>query len=60
MGQLSDGLESISNFQNGVNIMLAEYTSSSSNDDESDKQNLKRKISNALCSMTEIYLTDCW
>jgi hypothetical protein len=33
-------------------------------DDESNKQNqlnqLNRKISNALCSMTEIYLTDCW
>ncbi|GBB89903.1 hypothetical protein RclHR1_16750002 [Rhizophagus clarus] len=81
MGQLSCGLEAISHFQNGVNLMISEYdnlskstlstkttTTSSSlqdlqDDDESNKQNqlnqLNRKISNALCSMTEIYLTDC-
>ncbi|EXX55631.1 uncharacterized protein OCT59_019783 [Rhizophagus irregularis] len=84
MGQLSCGLEAISYFQNGVNLMISEYDNSSKTitttttttttnsslqdlqDDESNESNesnkqnqLNRKISNALCSMTEIYLTDC-
>ncbi|RIA79231.1 hypothetical protein C1645_683672, partial [Glomus cerebriforme] len=73
MGQLSSGLEAISHFQNGVNLMISEYddstTKSSSTssllqdlqdlDGSNKKIQLNRKISNALCSMIEIYLTDC-
>ncbi|CAI2168923.1 1459_t:CDS:2 [Funneliformis geosporum] len=60
MGQLSESLEAISCFQKGVDLMILEYTSTATKIDEgSDKHQLGRKISSALCSMTEIYLTDC-
>ncbi|CAG8467359.1 11385_t:CDS:2 [Funneliformis caledonium] len=60
MGQLSESLDAISCFQKGVDLMISEYTSTATKIDEgSDKHQLARKISSALCSMTEIYLTDC-
>ncbi|CAG8528947.1 7948_t:CDS:2, partial [Cetraspora pellucida] len=63
MGQLCEGLEAIKNFQCGVNLMIDEHKSITSNKSSSSpdsSESLNRKISTALCSMIEIYLTDCW
>ncbi|CAG8568267.1 5842_t:CDS:2 [Acaulospora morrowiae] len=74
MGQLSAGLEAINYFQNGVNLMITEYksnpnrnggenhennTTAAASSSTSQQESLNRKISTALCSMIEIYLTDC-
>ncbi|CAG8464474.1 11769_t:CDS:2, partial [Scutellospora calospora] len=67
MGQLCEGLEAIQNFQCGVNLMIDEHKSIISNKSSSpttislqdSQESLNRKISTALCSMIEIYLTDC-
>ncbi|CAG8640532.1 7414_t:CDS:2, partial [Racocetra fulgida] len=57
MGQLCEGLEAIKNFQCGVNLMIDEHKSITSSSQDS-QESLSRKISTALCSMIEIYLTD--
>ena len=58
MGQMSEGLDSVRCFQQGVDLMSSELSQVEGNSDEA--KTLRRKISSALCSMTEIYLTDCW
>jgi len=58
MGQMSEGLDSVRYFQKGVDLMSNELIQVEGNLDEA--KTLRRKISSALCSMTEIYLTDCW
>ncbi|KAI9299850.1 hypothetical protein BJ944DRAFT_244771 [Cunninghamella echinulata] len=57
LGQLSIEKEAIDTFQKGVDLMLKEWEQLDT--DEEEKQELALKISSALCSMTEIYLTDC-
>ncbi|CAG8497277.1 297_t:CDS:2, partial [Paraglomus brasilianum] len=57
MGQMSEGLDSVRYFQKGVDLMSNELIQVEGNLDEA--KTLRRKISSALCSMTEIYLTDC-
>lgn len=58
LGQLSVEKEAINNFQKGVDLMVKGRNGLSANSDEA--KILASKISSALCSMTEIYLTDCW
>lgn len=58
LGQLSVEKEAIGAFQKGVDLMLAERQQRGDQDEES--QLLAQKVATALCSMTEIYLTDCW
>ncbi|KAI8142052.1 hypothetical protein BJV82DRAFT_517295 [Fennellomyces sp. T-0311] len=57
LGQLSVEKEAIQAFEKGVNIMVTERKSLSDGTEEA--RDLSSKIANALCSMTEIYLTDC-
>ncbi|KAL9542760.1 hypothetical protein MBANPS3_008448 [Mucor bainieri] len=57
LGQLSVEKEAIAAFQKGVDLMVAERNKS--NVDSEEAKMLASKISSALCSMTEIYLTDC-
>ena len=61
LGQMSEQLEAISYFQQGVNLMVAERATMVKDLTRgSDYLSLSSKISSALCSMTDIYLTDCW
>ncbi|KAI8636580.1 hypothetical protein BD408DRAFT_425910 [Parasitella parasitica] len=57
LGQLSVEKEAITAFQNGVDLMVVERNSLAADSEEAKM--LASKISSALCSMTEIYLTDC-
>ncbi|CEP12126.1 hypothetical protein [Parasitella parasitica] len=57
LGQLSVEKEAITAFQKGVDLMVAERNNLAVDSDEA--KILASKISSALCSMTEIYLTDC-
>ncbi|CAO3633029.1 unnamed protein product [Cunninghamella blakesleeana] len=63
LGQLSVEKEAILTFQKGVDIMLIELEQLHHHHQlkelEDKKKELALKISSALCSMTEIYLTDC-
>ncbi|KAI8805737.1 hypothetical protein BJ742DRAFT_819016 [Cladochytrium replicatum] len=56
LGQLSEGKDAIGWYQRGVEILQTEWKEAAK---ESEKAMLARKISSALCSMTEIYMTDC-
>jgi hypothetical protein len=58
LGQLSVEKEAITSFQKGVDLMVKERNGLSADSEEAKV--LASKISSALCSMTEIYLTDCW
>ncbi|KAF7720927.1 hypothetical protein EC973_005773 [Apophysomyces ossiformis] len=57
LGQLSVEKEAIEAFQRGVDLMVEERRSIPEGSEEADI--LSAKIASALCSMTEIYLTDC-
>jgi tetratricopeptide (TPR) repeat protein len=57
LGQMSVEQEAIQAFQRGVDIMVSERNQLDPTTDEAKA--LASKISTALCSMTEIYLTDC-
>ncbi|KAF9578432.1 hypothetical protein BGW38_005758 [Lunasporangiospora selenospora] len=60
LGQLSEQLESINYFQQGVNLMMAERQAMPVDTTKgSEFLALSSKISSALCSMADIYLTDC-
>ncbi|KAI9234403.1 MAG: hypothetical protein BYD32DRAFT_372200 [Podila humilis] len=60
LGQLSEQLEAIEYFQQGVNLMVAERAAMPVDmTSGSAYLSLASKISSALCSMTDIYLTDC-
>ncbi|KAF9195277.1 hypothetical protein BGZ51_002792 [Haplosporangium sp. Z 767] len=60
LGQMSEQLEAISYFQQGVNLMMTERAAMPVDLTKgSDYLALSNKISSALCSMTDIYLTDC-
>ncbi len=53
LGQLSIGTQAVHYFEKGIAIMEKEL---SLNDDVE----LRRQISSALCSLTEMYMTDLW
>ncbi|KAI8377174.1 hypothetical protein EDC96DRAFT_435952 [Choanephora cucurbitarum] len=57
LGQLSVEKEAIAAFQKGVDLMVIERNKLPVESEEAKL--LGSKISSALCSMTEIYLTDC-
>ncbi|KAG0004397.1 hypothetical protein BGZ65_000460 [Modicella reniformis] len=60
LGQMSEQLEAISYFQKGVQLMMGERSKMPIDLTKgSDYLALSSKISSALCSMTDIYLTDC-
>ncbi|KAG0224357.1 hypothetical protein BGX31_008031 [Mortierella sp. GBA43] len=60
LGQLSEQLEAISYFQKGVQLMMEERSKMPVDTTKgSDYLSLSSKVSSALCSMTDIYLTDC-
>ncbi|KAI9316384.1 hypothetical protein BX666DRAFT_1949984 [Dichotomocladium elegans] len=56
LGQLSVEKEAIAAFEKGVDLMLKEHAAAPAGSD--DHIMLAAKIASALCSMTEIYLTD--
>ncbi|KAI9208207.1 uncharacterized protein BJ171DRAFT_490641 [Polychytrium aggregatum] len=58
LGQLSGGKESIDFYQKGVALLFKEIEAIADQSSE-EAANLKRKLASALCSMTEIYMTDC-
>ncbi|KAL0090841.1 hypothetical protein F4703DRAFT_1835386 [Phycomyces blakesleeanus] len=57
LGQLSVEMEAIGAFQKGVELMATERNSVPEGSEEA--RILASKMAGALCSMTEIYLTDC-
>ncbi|KAL1922431.1 uncharacterized protein VTP21DRAFT_9970 [Calcarisporiella thermophila] len=57
LGQLSTALESIAYYRRGVELLVEERSRMPESSEEALAH--ARKISSALCSMTEIYLTDC-
>ncbi|KAJ3116068.1 hypothetical protein HK098_006715 [Nowakowskiella sp. JEL0407] len=61
LGQLSEGKDAIGFFEKGVEVLKAEIDLIEQNNPNSSDETavLKRKISTALCSMCEIYMTDC-
>ncbi|KAF9999490.1 hypothetical protein BGZ80_000073, partial [Entomortierella chlamydospora] len=60
LGQLSEQLESISYFQQGVKLMMEERAAMPIDLTRGSAYlALSNKISSALCSMADIYLTDC-
>ncbi|KAJ3267268.1 NAD-dependent histone deacetylase sir2 [Chytriomyces hyalinus] len=61
LGQLCLGAEAATFYERGIKGLEDEIEIMvlSGADDEDEINNLKRKISAALCSMTEIYMTDC-
>ncbi|KAG0253402.1 hypothetical protein DFQ27_007436 [Actinomortierella ambigua] len=60
LGQMSEQLEAIQYFQRGVDLMMAERQAMTPDlTTGSEYWLLSNKISTALCSMTDIYLTDC-
>lgn len=59
LGQMLTEKQAISAFQKGVELMMNERSKIQDPSTEESKF-LCSKISSALCSMTEIYLTDCW
>ncbi|KAF8937437.1 hypothetical protein EDD21DRAFT_340919 [Dissophora ornata] len=60
LGQMSEQLEAISYFQHGVKLMTEERVKMPIDLTKgSEYLVLSSKISSALCSMTDIYLTDC-
>ncbi|ORX58068.1 TPR-like protein [Hesseltinella vesiculosa] len=56
LGQLSVEKEAIAAFQKGVDLMVQDREQCQ---DPEEQKVLANKIATALCSMTEIYLTDC-
>ncbi|KAI1309506.1 hypothetical protein EDD11_004092 [Mortierella claussenii] len=60
LGQMSEQLEAISYFQQGVKLMMEERAKMPIDiTSGSEYLSLSSKISSALCAMTDIYLTDC-
>ncbi|KAJ1680084.1 hypothetical protein EV182_000706 [Spiromyces aspiralis] len=57
LGQLSGELEAVKYFEKGLEIMYKELEAAKPGSDEA--RDLRRKISEAHISITEIYLTDC-
>ena len=64
LGQMSSGREAVDYFKRGVDLMLkadCPTAACSSSAKISDKDAaLATDVSNAYCSMAEIYLTDLW
>ncbi|RCH99398.1 hypothetical protein CU097_015120 [Rhizopus azygosporus] len=58
LGQMLSEKDAIQAFQKGVDLMVVEKSKIQDTTSEEAKF-LASKISSALCSMTEIYLTDC-
>ncbi|KAI8622113.1 hypothetical protein BC830DRAFT_1053888, partial [Chytriomyces sp. MP71] len=62
LGQLCLGAEAVAFYEMGIKGLEDEIeilVASGGGDEEEEINSLKRKISSALCSMTEIYMTDC-
>ncbi|KAJ3117311.1 hypothetical protein HDU96_007217 [Phlyctochytrium bullatum] len=60
MGQMSEGLEAIHYYETGIKKLEKEMQGSDPSDSEFQTKAAVQKIVSALCSMTEIYMTDCW
>ncbi|KAJ3295541.1 hypothetical protein HK104_002557 [Borealophlyctis nickersoniae] len=58
LGQLSAGKEAVEFYRTGV-MMAEKELAAMGPGMEEEASSLRRKISAALCSMTEIYMTDC-
>lgn len=59
LGQLSEGREALEYYGKGVEILEGLLKEVEGQGDDEEKI-IRRKLSEALCSMTEIYMTDCW
>ncbi|XP_015916720.1 uncharacterized protein [Parasteatoda tepidariorum] len=62
MGQLSEGEESLNYYQKGIEIILKELENSENmepSENKKDKRSLSRILSDAYCSVAEIFMTDC-
>lgn len=58
LGQLTTELESISHYEKGVELLNGEFIAAQNAGQTTEADVIRRRISSALCSMTEIYLTD--
>ncbi|KAI8867362.1 TPR-like protein [Ramicandelaber brevisporus] len=61
LGQLSTGLDAVAHFRRGVEIMqkVLNSPSATTSNEEDNAAELKRKIAEGMCSIADIYLTDC-
>lgn len=57
LGQISDNLKSVEWYQSGIKDLKLQIDNLPS--DSPEKQDLTRHYSNALCALTELYMTDC-
>lgn len=63
LGQMSSGVEAIGYFKRGIELMTKEcgsHSCASAVESSGNGASLKMDISNAYCSMAEVYLTDLW
>ncbi|KAL2918571.1 hypothetical protein HK105_201972 [Polyrhizophydium stewartii] len=59
LGQLSVSKEAIGYYETGVRLLMAEIEALPNGPQSEQAQILRNKLGSALCSMTEIYMTDC-
>ena len=60
-GQLAQGIESLTCFNKGIEILKRIHEQSKQSQvSESKLKELASHISSAYCSMAEIFMTDCW
>ncbi|KAI9104544.1 hypothetical protein DFS34DRAFT_199994 [Phlyctochytrium arcticum] len=57
LGQMSGGKEALEYYQRGMEVLEHQIKAGGISQDEESA--LRRRASEALCSMTEIYMTDC-
>jgi len=58
LGQLCVGVDAVKRFERGIGIMEKELERMTQETEES--MIMRRQISSALCSLTEMYMTDLW
>lgn len=61
IAQLCEGLESVSYYEKGIELVQKEIENNENIDPskEQNKSNLKRTLSDAYCSISEIFMSDC-
>ncbi|GIY19195.1 hypothetical protein CEXT_363791 [Caerostris extrusa] len=61
MGQLTDGEESLSFYNKGIQVLQKELENAENINPSEDQgmKNFGRSLSEAYCSVAEIYMTDC-
>ena len=61
-GQLAAGMESLSCFNKGIDVLTRFYEEEKQENGETSEKakELASHVSTAYCSMAEIFMTDCW